>query len=123
MDPVVSAETRVQECVRRVIATDPDAKAAVAKLLAAKALIAAMSGALWQIASIIDHQLGRQVESGIAARDGSQSAGDRLLDRALGRPTQAFENPEEGEVKRTLIVRWMPPDPNDRSNVIEPEPD
>ena len=51
-----------------------------------------------------------------------RAAGDRLLDRALGRPTQAIENPEEGEVQRTLIVRWMPPDPNDRSNVIEPEP-
>jgi hypothetical protein len=43
--------------------------------------------------------------------------------RALGRPTQAIENPEEGKVQRTLIVRWMPPDPNDRSKVIEPEPD
>ena len=50
-----------------------------------------------------------------------RAAGDRLLDRALGRPTQAVENPEEG--KCTLIVRWMPPDPNDRSNVIEREPD
>jgi hypothetical protein len=27
------------------------------------------------------------------------------------------------DVQRTLIVRWMPPDPNDRSNVIEQEPD
>jgi hypothetical protein len=34
-----------------------------------------------------------------------------------------MENPEEGEVQRTLIVRWMPPDPDDRSNVIEQEPD
>jgi hypothetical protein len=52
-----------------------------------------------------------------------RAAGDRLLDRALGRPTPAIENPEEGEVQRTLIVRWMPPDPNDRSKRIEPEPD
>jgi hypothetical protein len=51
------------------------------------------------------------------------AASDRLVDRALGRPTQAIENPEEGEAQRTLIVRWMPPDPNDRSNVIQPEPD
>ena len=50
-------------------------------------------------------------------------AGDRLLAYALGKPT-TFDNPEEAaEVKRTLIVRWMPPDPNDRSKVIEPEPD
>jgi len=41
---------------------------------------------------------------------------------ALGKPT-TFESPEDGEVKRTLIVRWLPPDPNDRSNYIEPEPD
>ena len=51
------------------------------------------------------------------------AAGDRLLDRALGRPTQAIENPEEGELKRTVTVRWLPPDPNDRSRYIEPEPD
>jgi hypothetical protein len=51
------------------------------------------------------------------------AASDRLVDRALGRPTQAVERSEEGEVQRTLIVRWMPPDPNDRSNIIEPEPD
>ena len=49
-------------------------------------------------------------------------AGDRLLAYALGKPT-TFESPEVGEVKQTLIVRWMPPDPNDRSNVIEQEPD
>jgi hypothetical protein len=51
------------------------------------------------------------------------AASDRLVDRALGRPTQAVEHPEEGEVKRILEVRWLPPDPNDRSRVIEPEPD
>ena len=50
-------------------------------------------------------------------------AGDRLLAYALGKPT-TFVNPEEvAEVKRTLIVRWMPPDPDDRSRFIEPEPD
>ena len=27
------------------------------------------------------------------------------------------------DVQRTLIVRWLPPDPNDRSRFIEPEPD
>jgi hypothetical protein len=42
---------------------------------------------------------------------------------ALGRPTQAIEGTEgEGPVKHTLFVRWLPPDPNDRSRVIEPEP-
>ena len=30
---------------------------------------------------------------------------------------------EDAEFGFTLIVRWMPPDPNDRSKVIEQEPD
>jgi hypothetical protein len=47
---------------------------------------------------------------------------DRLLAYALGKPT-TFESPEVGEVKETLIVRWMLPDPNDRSNVTISEPD
>jgi hypothetical protein len=46
-----------------------------------------------------------------------------LFEAAYGRPTQAVQLETRPEVQRTLIVRWMPPDPNDRSNVIEPEPD
>jgi hypothetical protein len=42
---------------------------------------------------------------------------------AIGSKPTTFESPEVGEVKQTLIVRWMTPDPNDRSKVIEPEPD
>ena len=50
------------------------------------------------------------------------AAGDRLLDRALGRSTQAVETTEEGTVHHVYSVRWLPPDPNDHSNVIEPLP-
>jgi hypothetical protein len=46
-----------------------------------------------------------------------------LFEAAYGRPTQAVRLETHPEVQRTLIVRWMPPDPNDRSRVIEPEPD
>jgi hypothetical protein len=56
----------------------------------------------------------------VNARQPAWPAGDRLLDRALGRQDVVDTAPE---VQRTLIVRWMPPDPDDRSNVIEQEPD
>jgi ABC-type cobalamin/Fe3+-siderophores transport system ATPase subunit len=37
--------------------------------------------------------------------------------------TRNVEEDSGGNVQRTLIVRWMPPDPADRSNVILEEPD
>jgi hypothetical protein len=50
-----------------------------------------------------------------------------ILDRAIGRPQIAMV---VDETKRELlaqkvvhIVKWMPPDPNDHSKRIEPEPD
>jgi hypothetical protein len=46
-----------------------------------------------------------------------------LFEAAYGKPGQAIQLETAPEVQRTLIVRWMPPDPNDRSNVIEQEPD
>jgi hypothetical protein len=52
-----------------------------------------------------------------------RAAGDRLLDRALGRPTQGVDATLNQETKQILEVRWMPPDPNDRGNVTVPEPD
>jgi hypothetical protein len=45
------------------------------------------------------------------------------VDRALGRPTQGVDATLNQETKQILEVRWMPPDPNDRSNVTVPEPD
>jgi hypothetical protein len=47
-----------------------------------------------------------------------------LFEIAYGKAVQRTgEEDNEGNVQRTLIVRWMPPDPNDRSVRIEPEPD
>src|SRR5271169_6203474 len=47
-----------------------------------------------------------------------RAAGDRLLDRALGRPTQGVEDVGDNVVKRVITVRWLPPDPNDHSRRI-----
>ena len=51
------------------------------------------------------------------------AAANDLLDRAYGKPPQAVAAHVQQQTKRVLEVRWMPPDPNDRSRVIEPEPD
>src|SRR6476620_10486099 len=51
------------------------------------------------------------------------AAANSLLDRAYGRPPQALAVAQEKLVKHIYEIRWLPPDPNDRSNVIEPEPD
>jgi hypothetical protein len=48
---------------------------------------------------------------------------DRLMDRGYGKPAVAVETTQEGTTKHVYQVRWLPPDPNDRSNYIEPEPD
>jgi len=41
---------------------------------------------------------------------------------ANGKPVQPVATPDEGTVRHVHIVRWLPPDPNDTSRVIEPEP-
>jgi hypothetical protein len=54
-------------------------------------------------------------------------AADRLMDRAFGKPAQAVmmdARSQETSLKKVVHeVRWLPPDPNDHSRVIEPEPD
>ena len=47
----------------------------------------------------------------------------KVFEAAYGKPGQAIQVETPPNVQRTLIVRWMPPDPNDRTNVIEPDPD
>ena len=50
---------------------------------------------------------------------------DRLMDRAYGKApvvAQVDQNLREMAVHK-LEVRWLPPDPNDTSNYIPPEPD
>ena len=46
-----------------------------------------------------------------------------LMDRAYGKPHQSTEAAITEHRKTILQVRWMPPDPNDHSRLIEPEPD
>jgi hypothetical protein len=54
-------------------------------------------------------------------------AADRLMDRAFGKPAQAvMMDAASQETSLRKVVhefRWLPPDPNDRSTVTEPEPD
>jgi hypothetical protein len=49
-------------------------------------------------------------------------AADRLMDRGYGKPAVAVEATQEGTIRHIYTVRWLPPDPNDRSNYIEPLP-
>ena len=53
-------------------------------------------------------------------------AGQWLMDRAYGKAFQAVDANQvmqEHSVQKVVhIVKWLPPDPNDHSNVIEPEP-
>jgi hypothetical protein len=64
-------------------------------------------------------------------RDAKQPASLRLaaandvLDRAYGRPPVAIDATTRALSLKKIIheVRWLPPDPNDKSNAIEPEPD
>ena len=52
------------------------------------------------------------------------AAANDLLDRAYGRPPVAIDaTTREMSLKKIIHeVRWLPPDPNDHSNYIEPEP-
>jgi hypothetical protein len=47
------------------------------------------------------------------------------FDRAYGRPPVAIDaTTRELSLKKIIHeIRWLPPDPNDHSKVIEPEPD
>jgi hypothetical protein len=53
------------------------------------------------------------------------AAANDLLDRAYGRPPVAIDaTTREMSLKKIIHeVRWLPPDPNDRSVVTTPEPD
>jgi len=55
------------------------------------------------------------------------AAADRLMDRAYGKPPQAVmmdASSQETSLRKVVHeVRWMLPDPNDRSVVTIPEPD
>jgi hypothetical protein len=51
------------------------------------------------------------------------SAAHSLMDRAFGKPPQAIEGHFQENRQQIVEIRWLPPDPADRSRVIEPEPD
>jgi hypothetical protein len=54
------------------------------------------------------------------------AAANDLLDRAYGRPPMAVQVDEmsrEPALKKVIEIRWLPPDPNDTSRYIAPEPD
>ena len=55
------------------------------------------------------------------------AAADRLMDRAYGKPPHAVmmdATSQETSLRKVIHeVRWLPPDPNDRSAYIAPEPD
>ena len=48
---------------------------------------------------------------------------DRLMNRAFGLPVQVTNENITEHRKQILEVRWLPPDPNDHSKLIEPELD
>jgi hypothetical protein len=48
---------------------------------------------------------------------------DRLMNRGFGLPVQVTNETINENRKQILEVRWLSPDPNDRSKLIEPEPD
>jgi hypothetical protein len=50
------------------------------------------------------------------------AAANDLLDRAYGKPPQALVGHQDTQVRHIVNVRWLPPDPNDRSRLTEPEP-
>jgi hypothetical protein len=50
-------------------------------------------------------------------------AADRLMDRGFGRPPVTVEMDQREVAVKRLEVRWLPPDPNDTSHYIPPEPD
>jgi hypothetical protein len=53
------------------------------------------------------------------------AAANDLLDRGYGRPPVSIDATTQKLSLQKIIheVRWLPPDPNDHSKLIEPEPD
>jgi hypothetical protein len=70
-------------------------------------------------------QNGKQVMKRPYTPEQQFMACDRPMDRALGKaPVVAQVDQTSREMStRRIEVRWMPPDPADRSRYIPPEPD
>jgi hypothetical protein len=52
------------------------------------------------------------------AIDQRMKAGEKLVAYAIGKPVQPVEGQLESTEKQVIEVRWLPPDPNDRSRRI-----
>jgi hypothetical protein len=50
--------------------------------------------------------------------DRRMKAGEKLVAYAIGKPVQPVEGQLESTEKQVIEVRWLPPDPNDRSRRI-----
>jgi hypothetical protein len=46
-----------------------------------------------------------------------------LIEACVGKAPQAVQLDASSNEHRTLTVSWLPPDPNDRSILVQPEPD
>ena len=60
--------------------------------------------------------------SGTATSAGRSGRRDQLMDRAFG-SHWAFGGVVDQRRHEIVEVRWLLPDPSDRSKVVEPEPD
>jgi hypothetical protein len=69
-------------------------------------------------------QNGRKVTVWDYTTDDQFKAIDRIFDRAFGKPITPVQLDEKQQMLQKIIheVRWLPPDPNDHSKIIEPEP-
>ena len=50
------------------------------------------------------------------------AAGKWLFEAAFGKPGQAVDTTPNQQPKQILQVRWLPPDPNDRSRAVDLKP-
>jgi hypothetical protein len=50
-------------------------------------------------------------------------ASELIMAYGFGKPVQPLTAAYQEQRTQVLEVRWLPPDPNDKSKLIEPEPD
>ena len=50
------------------------------------------------------------------------AAGKWLWEAAFGKPGQAVDTTPKQQTKQVLHVRWLPPNPNDRSKAVDLRP-
>jgi hypothetical protein len=67
-------------------------------------------------------KFGKDNAAGEYSWEQKRESSDWLANRALGRVPQLVEQVIEDnqQIKHIYEIRWLPPDPNDHSNYIEP---